>query len=170
MVFTSHSVPFPATRDLRSLVAGNGTSWEDKNHFIFLTPVSINKYSWLVGLDTSCTRVSPSHCLVFFHRGQKIRENASHVVHPHGKTNPTVYHMSRSVQSPGRSLVTKLTEILLHRYTRVSPSLCLGFYSKMPKNSGKRIPPVCSKWKEESNGISYVLNRAVSWEEFANKG
>ena len=41
------SVPFPATRDLRSLVAGNGTSWEDKNHFIFLTPVSINKYSFL---------------------------------------------------------------------------------------------------------------------------
>ena len=26
MVFTSHSVPFPATRDLRSLVAENGTS------------------------------------------------------------------------------------------------------------------------------------------------
>ena len=26
MVFTSHSVPFPATRDLRSLVVGNGTS------------------------------------------------------------------------------------------------------------------------------------------------
>ena len=26
MVFTTHSVPFPATRDLRSLVAGNGTS------------------------------------------------------------------------------------------------------------------------------------------------
>ena len=26
MVFTSHSVPFPATRDLRSPVAGNGTS------------------------------------------------------------------------------------------------------------------------------------------------
>ena len=26
MVFNSHSVPFPATRDLRSLVAGNGTS------------------------------------------------------------------------------------------------------------------------------------------------
>ena len=26
MVFTSHSVPFPATRDLRSLVAGNGAS------------------------------------------------------------------------------------------------------------------------------------------------
>ena len=25
MVLTSHSVPFPATRDLRSLVAGNGT-------------------------------------------------------------------------------------------------------------------------------------------------
>ena len=25
MVFTSHSVAFPATRDLRSLVAGNGT-------------------------------------------------------------------------------------------------------------------------------------------------
>ena len=26
MVFTSHSVPFPATHDLRSLVAGNGAS------------------------------------------------------------------------------------------------------------------------------------------------
>ena len=26
MVFTPHSVPFPATHDLRSLVAGNGTS------------------------------------------------------------------------------------------------------------------------------------------------
>ena len=26
MVFTPHSVPFPATRDLRSLMAGNGTS------------------------------------------------------------------------------------------------------------------------------------------------
>ena len=26
MVLTSHSVPFPATPDLRSLVAGNGTS------------------------------------------------------------------------------------------------------------------------------------------------
>ena len=26
MVFTSHSVPFPATRDLQSLVAGNDTS------------------------------------------------------------------------------------------------------------------------------------------------
>ena len=26
MVFTSHSVQFPATRDLRSLMAGNGTS------------------------------------------------------------------------------------------------------------------------------------------------
>ena len=30
MVFTSHSVPFPATRDLWSLVAGNGTSRETK--------------------------------------------------------------------------------------------------------------------------------------------
>ena len=30
MVFTSHSVPFPATRDLQSLVAGNGTSSETK--------------------------------------------------------------------------------------------------------------------------------------------
>ena len=26
MVFTTHSVPFPATHDLQSLVAGNGTS------------------------------------------------------------------------------------------------------------------------------------------------
>jgi len=38
MVFSFHSVPF---------VAGNGTSWEEKNHFIFLTPVSINKSSIL---------------------------------------------------------------------------------------------------------------------------
>ena len=80
------------------------------------------------------TRVSPRHCLGFIHRGQKIRENASNVVDPHGKTNPTVYHMSRSVQSPGRSLVSKLTEILLHRYTRVSPSQCLGFIARWQKN------------------------------------
>ena len=38
MVFTSHLVPFPVTPDLRSLVG-------DKNHFIFFTPVTVNKYS-----------------------------------------------------------------------------------------------------------------------------
>ena len=35
MVFTSHSVPFPATHDLRSLLAGNDTLWETKT-FNFL--------------------------------------------------------------------------------------------------------------------------------------
>ena len=39
MVFTSHSVPFPATRDLRSLVAGNGTSWETKT-------ISFSSHQW----------------------------------------------------------------------------------------------------------------------------
>ena len=39
MVFTSHSVPFPATRDLRSLVAGNGTSWEAKT-------ISFSSHQW----------------------------------------------------------------------------------------------------------------------------
>ena len=35
LVFISHSVPFPATGDLRALVAGNGTSWEKKPfHFL----------------------------------------------------------------------------------------------------------------------------------------
>ena len=40
MVFTSHSVPFPAT---------HGWKWHlvrDKNHFIFFTPVTVNKNSW----------------------------------------------------------------------------------------------------------------------------
>ena len=39
MVFTSHSVPFPATRDLWSLVAGNGTSWETKT-------ISFSSHQW----------------------------------------------------------------------------------------------------------------------------
>ena len=39
MVFTTHSVPFPATRDLRSLVAGNGTSWETKT-------ISFSSHQW----------------------------------------------------------------------------------------------------------------------------
>ena len=32
MVFTSHSGPFPVTRDLRSLVAGNGTLGEPNSN------------------------------------------------------------------------------------------------------------------------------------------
>ena len=46
MVFTSHSVPFPATRDLS---VTRGWKWHlarDKSHFIFFTPVTVNKYSW----------------------------------------------------------------------------------------------------------------------------
>ena len=39
MVFTSRSVPFPATRDLQSLVAGHGTSWETKT-------VSFSSHQW----------------------------------------------------------------------------------------------------------------------------
>ena len=40
MVFTTHSVPFPATRDLRKVT--RGWKWQlvrDKKHFIFFTPV-----------------------------------------------------------------------------------------------------------------------------------
>ena len=46
MIFTSHSVPFPATHDLRSL---GGWKWHlvrDKNHLIFFTPVTVNRYSF----------------------------------------------------------------------------------------------------------------------------
>ena len=44
MVFTSHSVPFPATSDRGT----RGWKWHlvrDKKHFIFFTPVTVNKYS-----------------------------------------------------------------------------------------------------------------------------
>ena len=67
------------------------------------------------------TRVSPSLCLGFILRWQKIRENTSHLDALHVGTNPTVYLLSQSVQSPGRRSITKLTEILLHRFTRASP-------------------------------------------------
>ena len=36
MVFTSHSVPFPTTHDLQSLVAGNNISRERQKPFHFL--------------------------------------------------------------------------------------------------------------------------------------
>ena len=44
-----------------------------------------------------------------------------------------------------------------------------GFYSKMTKNSGKGIPPVCSTWQEESNGISFFPFSAIFQEEFGDK-
>ena len=40
MVFTCNWVPFPATRDLQSLMAGNGTSWETKT-------ISFSSHQWL---------------------------------------------------------------------------------------------------------------------------
>ena len=51
---------------------------------------------------------------VFFPRWQKIRENASHVADLHDQTNQMVYHMSRLVHSPVRSLVAKLTKIIFY--------------------------------------------------------
>ena len=45
-----------------------------------------------------------------------------------------------------------------------------GFYSKMAKNSGKRIPRDGSTRQYESNGTSFVSIGAVSWEEFDFKG
>ena len=59
------------------------------------------------------TRASPSRCLGFIQRWQKMWENAPHVADLHYHTNPMVYHMSLLVQSPQRRCVTKLTEILL---------------------------------------------------------
>ena len=41
-----------------------------------------------------------------------------------------------------------------------------GFYSKRAKNSGKCIPPVCSRWQDKSIGVSYVAIGSVSQEEF----
>ena len=56
----------------------------------------------------STTRVSPSLCLGFYSKLPKNWENASHLYALNGKRNPTVYHMSRTEQSPGRSLRTKV--------------------------------------------------------------
>jgi len=47
MVFYSHEVPFPATSDLRSLVAENGTSWQTKTFHTSNAPVTVNNYSFL---------------------------------------------------------------------------------------------------------------------------
>ena len=45
-----------------------------------------------------------------------------------------------------------------------------GFYDEIAEeNSGKRIPPICSTWHEESNGVSYIPIGAVPWEEFDYK-
>jgi len=44
MVFTSHSVPFPATREVT-----RGWKWllvRGKSHLIFFSPVTVNKYSF----------------------------------------------------------------------------------------------------------------------------
>ena len=39
----------------------------------------------------------------------------------------------------------------------------------MAKISGKRIPPVCSTWQDESIGVSYVAIGSVSQEEFGQQ-
>ena len=44
-----------------------------------------------------------------------------------------------------------------------------GFYPKGAKNSGKRIPPVYSRWQDESIGVSYVAIGSVSQEEFGQQ-
>ena len=62
------------------------------------------------------TRVSPSQCPDFSQRWQIFWENATHLGILYGKTNQTVYHMSRSEQSIEGSSVTNLTDILIHRY------------------------------------------------------
>ena len=44
-----------------------------------------------------------------------------------------------------------------------------GFYSKMAKNSGKRIPCCWSTWSDETNYISFVPICAPSWVEFGKQ-
>ena len=105
------------------------------------------------------TRVSPSQCLGFIARWQKNRENAPHVPDLHDHTNPTVYHLHRSVQSPERSLVSKLTEILLHRDTRVSPSQCLGFipsWQKIRENASR-----LTDLHDQTNPTVHHMSRSV---------
>ena len=51
MVFTFNAVNFPATRDLPSLMAGNGTWWEKKNHFVHTSDgrqILMNWPEWLI--------------------------------------------------------------------------------------------------------------------------
>ena len=105
------------------------------------------------------TRVPPSRCLGFIPRGQKIRENASHLVFLHGKTNQSVYHMSRSVQSPRRSLVSKLKKILFYQYTRVLPSRCLGFFPRLQKirENAPHVVRLC----DNTNQTVYHMSRLV---------
>ena len=80
---------------------------------IFTCDAFIYKFNLNFNIPLYYTRVSPSLCLGFIPRRQKIRENASHLFDLHDQTNPTVYHMYRLVESPERSLVSKLKKILL---------------------------------------------------------
>ena len=68
MVLTSHSVPFPATRDLRSLVARNGTWWETKTISFSYTSDG-KEYSWWnnVWSLNSCVAMS-----INWKKGQEI--------------------------------------------------------------------------------------------------
>ena len=52
-----------------------------------------------------------------------------------GKTNQTVYHMLRFVQSPGRSSITKLKMILFYRYRRFPVKKFM-----IMTNSGVEVP------------------------------
>ena len=47
---------------------------------------------------------------------EKIGKTTLYLTKLHAKRNRLIYHMFQSVQSPMRSLGTKLTEILFHRY------------------------------------------------------
>ena len=77
----------------------------------------------------------------------------------HAKTNPTVYHMPGLVQSPERRCVTKLTEILLHRYTRVTLSQCLGFIQSGHKfrENAPHVVILCGN----TNPTVYHMSRSV---------
>ena len=98
-----------------------GTTCQEESNdisYVWIGGVSWEEFGYKVKRDSflQVYQRVPSQCLGLIPRWQKIRENAPHVVQLHAKRNQTIYHMSRSVQSPGRSLGTKLTEILFHRY------------------------------------------------------
>ena len=152
--------PIPPGRSTRQYES-NGVS------YVPIGAVSLAEAScWKISRNTiwihKRLEYHPGIAWVLFTGGKKFGKT-----HPTWLT-PTVRRIQRCIICPDRCCFQRgvreqrLTEILLHRYTRVSPSLCLGFYSKMAKNSGKRITPVSSTYWYESNGVSYVAIGAVS--------
>ena len=82
MVFVSHKVPFPATSDRRSRVAGNGTEWEVKTIELSLSTSGGEQWAFPNFKPVfRPTMTRPPHSFfAIFHRNYYISQNCPTVV------------------------------------------------------------------------------------------